>query len=283
MLSTVNNNLLPLSLDPVENVKKTPAVGAAFAMMGIDSYTGNPLDWKRGEIPEELEGITSDRVEPVFLNLSEAMGVSPIRLQKAVEAMVTTPNTNPYIGVAYAMGNLTASNRTVDDVAEDFGSDLLKAGSRRFLKSTSEYNRVSKMEERVDKEVVSAYKKHILMEKDVRDVVRELKEDKDFDKAHKKIVKIADGNPEMIARLKSWVTSEVKKKQTRPLVSALKFERNKEVKALLLIDNFGDMLLPENRVNMDENEKKLAMELARAGVFDKETAMHYMNLLTKQK
>ena len=282
MSNTITSNILPISVNPFDNITRIPVVDAAFAWNGIDSYTGNPLDWDRGDIPAGTEGIVNKDVEPLFKQIGEMTDLSPIRLQEATESFLTTPSTNPYVGVIYAMGNLTATNRTTADVADDFGKDMLESASKRLMKSGSEYNKVSKMKERVSEEAFEAFKKHIIIEDGVRTLVKDYKEDRDLDKTISDARKLAEDNPEMTLRIVSWIKSEAKKQKMEPLVASLKFEQNKEVKAMLIVEKFGDMLLKENRKNLTKKDIEIIAKLARNKIFDKETMMHYQMIINNK-
>ena len=279
MKRTIDNNILPINLNPLEAATRVPLVDATFAWNGIDSYTGNPLSWDRGNIPSSLEGIVDKRVEPLYHEMGETLGLSHIRLQSVVESFITTPSTNPYIGVVYGIGNLTSSNKTVDSVTEDFGKDMVKAATNRLLKSTSEYNEISKLKGRVSEETLQAYKKHIIVEDGVRTLVQDYKGNRDKAAIKEGVKKLAGDNPELIPRIISWIESEAKKKKLEPIVASLKYERNKEVRALLIAEKFGDMLLKENRKNLSDMDKKVLAKLVNEKVIDEETLLHYSRLV----
>ena len=276
--NTVENNIIPIKLNPLDAVTAVPMVNAAFAWNGYDAYTGNPLSWDKGKIPEELEGITDKRVEPMFQQIGQTMGVSPIRLQESIESYITTPSTNPYVGIAYSLGNLTLSTQSMDKVMEDLKYDMGKTLSNRFLKSTSEYNKVAKLEQQVSKETLEVYRKHILLEKEVRDKVRDLKlNGGEVSKAAKEI---ADKHPDMKKDIYSWVKSEYKKEKFSPIVSSLRFEENKEVRALILAKKYGD-LFTKKRSSMDDNEKRVYDELNKSKVLDKQTRYFYNKIVSE--
>jgi hypothetical protein len=279
MFNTVNNNILPISVNPLDASTRIPMVDATFAWHGIDSYTGNPLSWDRGKIPAKLEGIVDPRVEPLFKEIGDMVGVSPVRLQNAVESYITTPSTNPYVGGMYALGNLSTSDKTSDEIIGNLSGDLKKSLTGRFVKSTSEYNEISKLKESVSKEVVESYEKHIRLEKGVRDIVRKVKLGADKDEMKKEIIKLAKENPLEEKRIESWIKSEVKKEKLNPLVSSLRFERNKEVKALILAEKFGDSFLDIKK--MSDNEKKIIKELLKKKVIDKEVVNYYKVMMSK--
>lgn len=275
--NTVEKNLIPVEFTPTGLFTRIPAVNAAFAMQGINLYTGNPLSWDRGRIPEELEGITDDRVEPMFKEIGKLMEESPVRLQGAVESFITTPNTNPYIATAYALGNLVTSDDTIEETYSNVKSDMGRALTSRMKKNTSPYNEIAKLEEKASSETLEAVRKHILLEDKVRDVVKDFKSKKiDLEEVNEKIKEIAGESPDERMRIKSWVKSEVKKRKLTPLVSSLKYERNKEVRAIIIARKYGDAFL--NLKNLDEGEKNIFKEFKKENVIDKEVYNYYKKL-----
>jgi len=273
----VEKNLIPIELSPTGFLTRIPAVNAMAAMNGDDLYTGNPLSWDKGEIPAELEGIIDDRVEPFYKKLGEGVGKSPLRLKKAVESYVTTPNTNPYIASSYAIGNMVTSNKGVSETFKEARLDMKKALTSRMFKHTSEYNVTAKLLEGVSKDVVSAYREHIILEDKVKTLIGEIKK-KDLDKAQgvDSIKKLADEYPEHSLNIVKWVNSEVKKKTLKPLVASLKYERNKQVRAIILAEKYGDLFI--DRKNLSEEERKILAEFVTEKAVDSETYNYYREL-----
>lgn len=277
MMETFNTNILPMEPNVKKVASRVPLFDASMALYGIDSYTGNPLSWDRGKIPEQLEGIVDSRVEPVYKELGKAIDQSPVRLQSAVESYITTPSTNPYVGMIYGMGNLVTSDDSFDEVLGDFAGDMGKAMTRRLFKSTSEYNKVAKAKERASEEIIEAYRKHIESEATVRNAVKEAKRTGDSQAALEGIQEVYAENPELLEKSLKWFKSEVGKKRLNPLVSSLRFEDNKEVKALLIADRFGDKLL-KNQPDYSEQEKAILKQLLEEKVIDQEVLVLYKNI-----
>ncbi len=269
---TVNLNILPLELNPLDAATRVPMVDAAFAWNGIDSYTGNPLDWKHGKIPAELEGIVDDRVEGFYKKLGEEMGVSPVRMKSVTESFITTPSTNPFVGFGYWGAEAISGGEK-----SDFSKDFINAAGRRFKKSTSDYNEISKGLAKVNDQVVDAYAKHIKVEAEVRKAVRKAKIDDSADEVDAVLTKIFKDQPEMAEKAISWAKSELEKKKLNPFVNSLKFERNKEVRAIILAEKFGDALL-KSEDHYTDKEKAIAKELIKEKVLDKDTYAAYKKL-----
>ena len=278
---TVEGSISPVAWGGLSaNTGKIPLVKQWAAMNGIDAYTGNPLDWSRGNIPEQLEGITNDNVEPFFKVLGEATGEAPVRLQKALETYLTTPGTNPYIGIGYAVGNLTAVNRPITDIAEDFGKDIFKAASRRILKSGSEYNKISKLLEKVSPETIVEYKRHLLLEKEIKDKVGPIRGAKG-DVLNPVLNQLIEDYPKDLFRIKALATSQIKKVEMSNYTTTLKYTRNKAVRAIIIAERFGSSLLKKNIDGLDDREKAAIKEMKDNNILDDETIMYYKSLFEK--
>ena len=276
---TIETNILPLQPDFVKTATRVPFVDAAFASSGIDSYTGNPLSWDRGKIPEQLEGIVDDRVAPAYKELGKLLGKSPVRLQNAVESFITTPSTNPYIGIAYALGDVTFGDKESGSLVgglEKIGSATMK----RLIKSTSEYNEIAKAKERVSDDVLDIYRKHIETEKKVKDAVKKAKRTGEEQEALKALEDVYRNTPELMDKATRWFKSEVNNKRLTPFASSFRFQDNKEVKAIILADRFGSKLLKSNP-DFTEQERKIVNELVNEKIIDSETYQLYRELFEK--
>ena len=279
--NTTENNILPIKLNPIDVVASTPIGNATLAWYGIDGYTGNPLSWDRGRIPKELEGLVDDRVEPMFKEMGTSLNVSPVRLQEVTEAYITTPSTNPYVGMMYGLGNYVSSDVTAEETTDNLKKEMKKSFTNRMIKSTSQYNKITKIKENVSKEVIEIYRENILLEDESREIIRKYKKDKDKDVLKKDIKDLVKSKPKKSKQIMKWFDSEINKKSLSPLVSSLKFEPNKEVRALILAERYGNSLL--NHRSLKDNDKKVFGSLIKEKVLDTETYRHYMKLVKTKK
>jgi hypothetical protein len=275
--NTIEKNIIPIELTPTGVGSRIPMVNATFAMQGIDLYTGNPLSWDKGEIPEQLEGMTDDRVESFYKEFGKFLGESPVRMKGAVESYITTPNTNPYISLAYSTGNLITSDKAASETYSKFGNDLIKTLSSRVSKTTSDYNSIAKLKEVASDEAVKAYEKHMMLEYGVRNIVKDFKTEKtNKSEAYEELNKLVKNSPEEANLVRKWVESEMNKKQINPLVSSLRYTRNKEVRAIILAEKYGDSFLEPKK--LEDKEKKIFIQLKKNNVLDVETIKYYKNL-----
>ena len=280
MMRTFETNISPLPLSIKQSAGRIPLFDATMALYGFDSYTGNPLSWDMGKIPEQLEGIVDDRVEPAYKELGKVAGQSPVRLQSAVESFITTPSTNPYIGLTYGLANTAVSLGDTESIVSDL-KNIGTQSMKRLIKSTSEYNEVAKAKERMSDEIIDVYRKHIEVEANVRKAVKTAKETGDTEKALEKLNSIYKENPEMLDNIRKWYKSEVGKKRLLPLVSSLRFQEIKEVKAIILADYFGKKLMKSDP-DFTEREQKVWDQLKQEKVIDKEVVQFYVNMFQKK-
>lgn len=257
-----------------------PIVASAVALsLGMDTYTGNPLDWKSGEIPKQLEGIVSDRVDPFYKQLGESFNMSPVRLQKGMESFITNPNVNIYVGLAYGVLNSSIGGGMTGKERGNILQSMGKGAMQRLVKSGSEYNNVAKIERSLSNQELEIWRDHIQLEDKVKRMVRDYKvgktTQKELTEGFEKIKSEID--PTMAISLKSWVRSEMKKQQLSPMVSSVKFIKNKKVKAVRLAKYFGDALMRPIK-ELPERDQALIKELFKAKALDKETIMHYKEM-----
>lgn len=279
MSKTIQDNIIPVDLSPVKMLSRVPLYNVGVAQLGYDAYTGNPLDWKKGEIPVELEGLNSDRIQPMYKKLGLTFGESPARLQKSIESFITTPSTNIYVGMAYGIGNMTTKLISGEDEKALYGdmkNDFIKQSFKRVVKSTSEYNVMDKLKKEVPKESFDILKKHYFLESKIRKDIRSVKSG---DKSLSDVVnKYVNEYPEDKLRVKSWLKSEYKKTNKSYLTSSLKFMKNKELRALYLSEKFGTALLNIN--SLEGKQLEIVKELYKEKVLDKETMMYYKKLVS---
>lgn len=276
VLNTIDENILPISVNPLNTFGRIPAVDALVATMGIDSYTGNVLDWERGNIPPELEGRYNKNVEEFYKKIGDFASVSPIRMKSAVESFITTPSTNPYVGFGYAAGELVAADEKTD-IVKQFGNAAMK----RMKKSTSEYNRTAKLFNNVDDTVVDVYKKHLDVKNAVKQAVVAAKKSNDDKQIEAVLEQVLTDTPELLEDAVKWAKSEVDKKSFSPLVNELRFTRNKEVRAVIIARVFGDALMKsKDQVKLDAREERILKELSEANVIDKDVLNYYKKIVT---
>jgi hypothetical protein len=271
----VRYNILPVDIGIH---KRIPAIDATMAMTGMDGYTGNPLSWDLGKISPENEGIVDDRVEPLYKKFGELTGLSPLRFQSAMESFITTPSTNPYVGIAYALGNSVTPDGEPFDLGEAAGN-IAAATVKRVIKSGSPYNVIAKVEERISPEVAAAERESILIEDAVKKSARKVKLGESTPKEIlETFTKVYEKQPLMMDKAKNWFKAEMSKEKKEPIINRLKYERNKQVRAVFMAEYYGNILTG----GLDPQEAKILKELKDEGAIDAETMQYYFQLFEQE-
>jgi hypothetical protein len=275
--NTIDENLLPVSVNPLNTFGRIPAVDALVATMGIDGYTGNVLDWDRGKIPEQLEGRYNSNVEEFYKDIGNTMDWSPVRMKSAVESFITTPSTNPYVGLGYAAGELIAADQKAD-ILKTFGS----AAMRRMKKSTSEYNATAKLLDNINPATVEAYTRHLDTKDAVKKAVIEAKQTGNEGKLEEILLDILKEKPDLAENAVKWAKTEIEKQDFIPIINEMRFTTNKEVRAIIIAKVFGDALFETDENKLTPREKKILKQLGEANVFDAEVAKYYKEIIERK-
>lgn len=274
---TMKKNLSPIDIDRgiASAVTSVPIVDGAISwQFGIDPYTGDPLDWKKGDdLPEQLEGIADKNVEAFYKELGEAFGKSPVRMQAFTESIITSPAVNPYIGIMYGLANGIVDKNSLDDIARD----IYTKGRRRVTKSGSEYNALSKVSQEWPEDVVEEMGRLIKLDEWTKDAARAIKKG-DKVAEQEALDKIAESTDEDAKRILKNIQKVMKNPSLSSLAYNLKYTKEDEVKAYKLAELFGNSLLEENR---GEKENKILTELVKEKIIDKETFKKYIERVTK--
>ena len=278
--SSVSNNILPIIPD-LDVTQRIPAVGAGIAMLGIDPYTGNNLDWKRGEVYTQNEGIVDDRVDPMYKAIGLSLGVAPARLQKATESFITSPSVNLYVGASYVMGNMTSKALSSHDlgdytITETFTEPLF----RRLVKSGSDYNYKSKVLKPDTSEGAEVDRAVIYRKKGVKEAGMLIKEGKS-EEALKKITELIEKYPEDAKLIRAGLNNEVAKKSKHPIINEILFERNPKKKAFMLYQLFGDDLV--NISSKDKELRETFIQLRKDKAITRDVLKYYFDHVSEVK
>lgn len=143
-----NKNMLPFQLahplDMVTTVASKSFIGKAFiaSKFGHDTYRDELLSYDIGKVPKGAEGLSNPNVEDFYKNFGKSTGYSPVRTKAIVEGLITSPQTNPYVMVAYGGANVLTnllSNEDKEIVSGRMKDDVKKMFAGRLVSQTSEY------------------------------------------------------------------------------------------------------------------------------------------------
>lgn len=240
-----------------DNLIKNPLGKAAMTYAtGYDFFRDQPLD--KGsmgkDMPLQLEGIKNDKVEDFYKAYGELVNQSPIRTKAAVESFVTSPDTNPWVGLIYGGAEVIASDKTKSEVFGKYGENTVKSMVKRLKSETSEFSRMLKRREE-QKDAIEAVIIKEEKEKAAIDIMarKMLKNEMTVEEAEKqfKAMKMdTDKSERMFKRL----SEKVKKPDANPQVLDIKYSTNDPVVKAYLINTYFPELDEKTFNMLDENE-----------------------------
>lgn len=115
--------------------KLPPTVNAGIAYFAnYDSYRDQDIEYKKGDIPANLEGLDNKRIARSFKvlgDMSSKLGpdyaLSPTRTQAAVEKIITNPRTNFLIGNLYGISDWITQNYQIPMEIEKSNPNSIKS------------------------------------------------------------------------------------------------------------------------------------------------------------
>lgn len=162
-----NKNMTPIEFakpqDFITSVAtKNPLMKASLTYVtGYDFFKDEVVtfDVKKSNFPRELEGYKDPNVEDFYKGIGSLTGGSPARTKAFVESIVTTPETNPFVTMMYGGADLTNAviqGNSKAEVAQEVKENIAKVFTKRLIGQASDFNRMRREREDVEKEVNKA-------------------------------------------------------------------------------------------------------------------------------
>ena len=287
-LSAVNDNISPIqfmsfkddpSLVGISLMARNPFGRAAMTYAtGYDFYRQEKLSWDidNKDVPKYMEGYTSDRVDDFYKELGQDLKISPIRTKAFVESIVTSPGTNPYLGVIYAGLDATMSEDQTKNRLEILKENTLKNIGKRAIGFGKPYNVTLEEKEKLKEQIEEIQAENIIFNKKVDDIakgfINKTESRKVLVDRLKKELKL---EPFKAERAVKRLEDKIKFSDVDQFYLDLKYENNNEVKALMIFNKFGDIskLSPEKRKEAGKQLEDISF------TFNDETANKYRELL----
>ena len=134
----LEKNISPVEMSVTGNLAKNPILKASLTYTtGYDFYRDQDLSYLRGKVPVPVEGHESKAVEQFYKEVGEEFMISPARMKGAVESMITTPSTSPFVGILYGGLDIMVSDKDAMDETEKFTKTLQRSVLGRVRKETS--------------------------------------------------------------------------------------------------------------------------------------------------
>ncbi|MVX36321.1 LPD38 domain-containing protein, partial [Myroides sp. LoEW2-1] len=265
----LQNNISPVEFAVTDNIARNPLVKSALSMStGYDFFREQDISPDRGKVPVAAEGYGSKSVEDFYKKVGETSGWSPARMKAAVESIITTPSTSPYVGMIYGGMDAMFSDKDTEQIMQKFGKDMARSSVNRVVKETSEYNRRIGNKEKIKDAVEKIEIEKLKLKLNFNTLVADLKEGKITQKdINEEIKKLAEKEPFEAKRIKNRVKDQLRNKDTPSFVFEVKYANTAKEKAVLLADKFGDSLL--NISTMEDREKRIIGLLKKNSAINK--------------
>lgn len=275
----LQNNISPVEFAITDNLARNPLAKAALSLStGYDFFREQDISSDRGKVPVAAEGYGSKSVEDFYKKIGETSGWSPARMKAAVESIITTPSTSPYVGMIYGGMDAMFSDKDTEQVMQKFAKDMAKSSVNRVVKETSEYNRRIGNKEKIKEAVEEIEINRLKTKLNFNTLVADLKERKITQKEiDKELDKLAETEPFEARRVANRISDQLKNQKTPAFVFEVKYARSAKEKAVLLVDKFGDALKDPSK--LQEKEKEIMVLLRRNSAVNSEVWFEYEKLV----
>lgn len=260
--------------------------GMMTYVTGYDFFFQQPLQDTTRDMPHNLEGLNVDRVEDFYKELGINQGLSPIRTKALVESFVTSPTTNPFVGLIYGGLDWMYGEQDMKDVAKKFlgfdknGDFKLKKAPiiNRALKETTDYNRMLN----ITKEIKESPEFQLAIEMDWRakmlsdKIVKEYKTTEEVIKNKDKIkaeIRDLTEDPILLEKIRKRIENKINKPDIDGRVYDIAYSTSssEKAKAILIKAYFGDV----------SNKHEIQDQLKSEGVWTDKIKYEYLKLFGK--
>ena len=274
--------------------------GVATALSGYDFYFNQPLqDTQSGKL-SKFEGQSSNRVEQFYKDFGLASNFSPVRTKAFIESLVTSPTTNPYVGMFYAGSDAMFTDVTIREAVKDFLGYNKQRDKwmfreipviNRAIKETSDFSRQLNQAENIktDDKYVKALEEteYMRMKSDeiVSGYVDKAKNAQYQDEADAFVRQGLEASLEYVQdkykddpiRGKQFMDRAINKLRNYDTIGTvwdIKYsaENNPEAQAILIYSYFGD-------IQQNEDSERIIRSLKTAGLTSSSIMSYYQKIL----
>jgi hypothetical protein len=273
VLSTFNDNVMPIDFSsPAGLVTRNPVVKATLTYAtGYDFFRDQPLSNDIGKVPLPVEGITMKSTEEFYKKIGDNFGLSPVRSKAFVESLITSPSTNPFVGMLYGGADAASSDKDMKNIGKDLFQTVYKSTGKRVVSYSSDFNRQLagkvELQEEIDAINIKQYKEKAEFNKVAKQFV-----DKEISKEDLRS-KINEAEPSDRKRIVNKVKDKIRFKDIDATIIDIKYEQGAAVKALLIAHYYGDIL------DKSEDSKKVLRQMGQVkGILTPEVMIEYKKL-----
>lgn len=152
----VSANVDPFGItEPTKIATKNPFIKAAVTYAsGYDFFRDQSLDKTINKVPKAVEGYQNKKVEDFYKKWGLETGMSPVRMKAAVESIVTSPETNMFLGMIYGgVDQITGYDSGFSD-KKGFVQTTANSLLKRITAQTSEYGAMQNMLSAADRKAI---------------------------------------------------------------------------------------------------------------------------------
>jgi N12 class adenine-specific DNA methylase len=262
-----------------KSMKDVPLFKAGVAWYaGYDLYRNKPLD--KYAKSEALEGINNPQVEEFYKQLGMQFKISPIRTKSAIESIITSPQSNPYLATGYEVMDYSFTDKSMEHLGSGVKEMLLKGLKNRTTTKSTEWTRTENLVKDSKDQQLDAMLKEEAIRKLFKDKAEAIFDEEITDKAklYKKYTEVKqelkeqygdDPNYDSYRSSFKRKFNEMKKAaETDNVMKKIKKEKSPGARAIMIEQIYGDINSPQNA--------ELKKELKKAGVINDATE-EYLN------
>ena len=267
-------------------INRNPMVSASMSYINNKDYFYDTDIFKGpiGEISPESEGLYDKKVANIYKDISASLspysGTSPIRLQAFFEKIITSPNTNPMVGLAYSGYDAILGSYKGEGPAEDLSKgldNLMETVGRKVKRKTNKNTLLYKNKETQKEKIIEIKSKTYNQEQKVYSIIKDkLESGETYNK--EEYVKIIKENFEPIDRKKYYKKYLIymRNRNVDKTILDIVFEQNAEAQAYMIQQKFGNSFDEE-----EEKEIRLVFNSARRK-FSKKALYIYRKNISKK-
>jgi len=256
-----------------KTVVRNPLAGSALSYVtGYDFFRDAPLSYDINKTTIRGEGIKSARVEAFYKKFGEETGASPARTKAAVEAIFTSPGTNPLIGIMYGGLDVLVDDPVFKDESKTSTDKVLENINRRIYRSGTEFNRELNMKKAFEKEYDDAKYEMEKQDAEISKISKDLFEEKlTDDQIIKKIEKVVTNDPTRAESIVKKIENRTADRYLSGIERDLKYETDNRLLAIRLYSYFGNI----QEIN-DKEFEKVKKSIENAGITKKINTIEFV-------
>jgi hypothetical protein len=242
VLNVFNDNVMPLDFTSLNGlVARNPLIKANLTYAtGYDFYRNEPLDNNLEKKPSPTEGLNRNSVEDFYKKIGINTGLSPIRSKAFVESLITSPDTNPFVGFLYGGAEAISSNKETKEMAGQLLKDLGRSTIKRMYGHTSDFNRQLENSILLEKKVEAIKLDDAILKMKFNVIAKDVIDKKIT--TRNAIEQIKGFDKEDRVKYMNKLKDRLRMKDLDGRILDIKYERSAAIKAAMVMHYFGDIM-----------------------------------------